>query len=164
MEPTALVREEGELSLSGLALAELMTAVLDRGKAFRFRARGASMSPFVKDGDVITVDPLRGRRPPRGSVVAFLHPKTGRLAVHRIVGRGPDGYLVRGDNTDVADGTLPDGRILGLVTEVVRAGERVRLVRGRTAALVAWLSRTGGLFRGLGLLRRLRGKKSGRAA
>jgi hypothetical protein len=158
MNPPVLVREEGERSLSGPAMTELLTAVLDRGKAFRFRARGGSMSPFIKDGDVITVSPLRGRRPPRGAVVAFLHPKTGRLAVHRVVGRGPEGVLVRGDNTDVPDGRLPDARILGLVTEVLRDGRRAPLVSGRAASFVAWLSRTGGLVRGLGLMRALRGK------
>jgi phage repressor protein C with HTH and peptisase S24 domain len=107
MKPSALVRTRRELSLSGAALTELLTAVLAKGKAFRFRARGWSMSPFVRDGDVITVSPLRGRRPETGAIVAFVHPGTGRVAVHRIVDAGPGGYLVRGDNTDSADGILP---------------------------------------------------------
>jgi hypothetical protein len=158
MKPSALVRTHGELSLSGAALTELLIAVLAKDKAFRFRATGWSMSPFVRDGDVITVSPLGGRRPRTGEIAAFLNPPTGRVAVHRIVRAGPDGYLVRGDNTDVADGILPAGRILGVVTEVVREGRKVRVARGRAASLIAWLSRTGGLVRGLGLLRALRGR------
>ena len=158
MEPAALVRNEGELSLSGAALTELMTAVLAKGKAFRFRARGWSMSPFVKDGDILTVAPLGGRQPRTGEIVAFLHPKTGRVAVHRIVRSAAGRYLIRGDNTDMADGTLEAERIVGVVAEVVRNGKTVRGVDGRAAVLVAWLSRTGRLVRGLGLLRALRGR------
>jgi hypothetical protein len=163
-KPPAQVRTHGELSLSGAALTELMTAVLAEGKAFRFRAGGWSMSPFVKDGDVITVAPLSGREPGTGAIVAFLHPRTGRVAVHRVVRSAPGRYLIRGDNTDGADGALPAGRIIGIVAEVVRNGKRVPGVRGRSAALIAWLSRTGGLDRGLGLLRAIRGRSRKGAA
>jgi len=159
MDAPAPVRTQGEMSLSGAGLTDLMTAVLAKGKRFRFQARGWSMSPFVKDGDVITVAPLKGREPGTGAIVAFLHPKTGRIAVHRIVRRAPGRYLVRGDNADVADGDLTAERILGVVTEVLRDGKKVPGLRGGAPALIAWLSRTGGLVRGLGVLRAIRGRR-----
>lgn len=164
MQRAALVRKDGEMSLSGAALTELMTAVLAKGKAFRFRARGWSMSPFVKDGDVITVAPSGGRGLRLGAIVAFLLPTSGRVAVHRIVGRSPEGFVVRGDNTDGVDGTLAAERILGVVTEVVRGGKKIRGVRGAGAVLIAGLSRSGGLVRGLGLARALRGDRGGKGA
>ena len=40
----------------------LAEEILGRGKQFRFRARGASMSPFITDGDTLVVAPLREDR------------------------------------------------------------------------------------------------------
>ena len=54
---------KGGLSLSGEALIELMRAVLARGLPFRFAARGFSMAPFIRDGDVISVSPPLSARP-----------------------------------------------------------------------------------------------------
>jgi hypothetical protein len=158
MPPVALVREGGELPLSGGSLTELLSSVLAKDKAFRFQAKGQSMSPFVKDGDVITVSPLRGREPRTGEIVAFLHPKSGRAAVHRVVRAAPGTFLLRGDNSGDAEGPLAAERILGVVTEVVRDGRRVKGIRGRWSPAVALLSRSGGLVRGLELLRRLTGR------
>lgn len=158
MPHTALVREQGELPLSGVSLTELLSSVLAKGKAFRFRAKGGSMSPFVKEGDVITVSPLRGRQPRTGEIVAFLHPTSGRVAVHRVVRASPGAFLLRGDNSHDAEGPLAGERILGVVTEVVRGGKRVKGVQGRFSPMVAFLSRSGALVRGLGLLRRLAGR------
>lgn len=158
MKAAALVRRRGDLALSGDSLTALLRDVLAKGKAFRFRAKGSSMSPFVKDGDIITVSPLRGREPRTGEIAAFLHPKTGRVAVHRIVRTAGGLFLLRGDNSLDADGALHRERILGIVTEVLREGKRIRGVHGRFAPAIAFLSRTGGLARGLGLLRRLSGR------
>jgi hypothetical protein len=155
MQPAALIRERGELGLSAAALTDLMTAVLAKGKAFRFRAKGWSMSPFIKDGDIITVSPPGGRAPRTGDIVAFLHPASGHVGVHRIVRASGGAFLIRGDNVYGGDGSLPRERILGTVTEVVRDGRKVRGVPGRLSPAIAFLSRTGGLVRGLGLLRRL---------
>ncbi|MGE5741961.1 MAG: S24/S26 family peptidase [Candidatus Aminicenantes bacterium RBG_16_66_30] len=155
MTVTAETRERGELPLSGASLTDLLISVLAKDKAFRFRAKGWSMSPFVKDADVITVSPLRGREPRTGEIVAFLHPKSGRAAVHRVVRAAPGTFLLRGDNTSDAEGPLAAERILGVVTEVVRDGKKVKGVQGCGARLIAFFSRTGGLVRGLGLLRKL---------
>ena len=40
MPPAALIREQRELSPSGISLTELMTSVLAKDRAFRFRAKG----------------------------------------------------------------------------------------------------------------------------
>ena len=64
-----------DLPLSGQALLDLMRAVLAKGVPFRFCARGWSMAPFIRDGDVITVSPLRQSLPGVGEVVAFVRPE-----------------------------------------------------------------------------------------
>jgi signal peptidase I len=48
-----------------------MRAVLEKGKAFRFEARGMSMRPLIQDGDVVTVRSLAAGEPRTGDVVAF---------------------------------------------------------------------------------------------
>ena len=164
MRPEVRARKRGQLCLSGEALTELLRAVLAKGRPFRFRAVGWSMSPFLKDGDIITVAPLAGRRPRPGEVVAFLHPGTGKAAVHRIVRRKDGFYSVRGDNTDAPDGLLRADRILGVVTRVERGGRTVGGTGRAASAAVALLSRTGALARGLALSRRLAGGAKRRGA
>jgi hypothetical protein len=161
--PAALVRRGGEVCLPGDSLTDLLRAILDKGRPCRFRAKGASMSPFVKDGDIVTVSPIAARRLGAGAVVAFLHPGTGRVAVHRIIGERGGRFLLRGDNAYAADGALPKDRILGVVTEVVRHGRRRKGITDGWAPVIARLSRTGGLVRGLVLARRISGRADRRS-
>lgn len=127
--------------MSGAALQEFLRAVLARGVPLRFKARGFSMSPFIQDGDVLTVAPHPGRRPRSGEVVAFCHPQTGKLLVHRVLARRGGGYLLRGDNTPEADGLIPAVHVLGRVARVERRGRRVRLGQGPERRLIALLAR-----------------------
>lgn len=141
--PRLFAAQAGELPLSGQALLSLMEAVLARGVPFRFRARGWSMSPFIRDGDVITVSPLRGARPRIGEVVAFTRPGEGNLVVHRVVGRPGAEVLVQGDSVpDCGDGIIPAENLLGRVTRVERGGHDVWLGLGPERYAIAWLSRT----------------------
>lgn len=133
----------GILSLSGPALLELLQAVLARGVALRFRARGFSMHPFIRDGDVLIVSTSRGRAPRPGDVLALCHPETGRLVVHRVLARRLQGLLIRGDNTPLSDGVVPAEKVLGRVTRVERQGRPVRLGQGPERKLIAWLARRG---------------------
>lgn len=158
MKPALRVRKQDEIALSGDSLTGIMVAVLAKGRPFRFRARGFSMSPFIKDGDVVTVLPLGDSGPRVGDVVAFRFPATGKSAVHRVVKRMGQGYVVRGDNADEADGTVSRDRIIGVVSRVERDGKRVRLGRGLAGVAVATLSRSGLLLKGLGAARRLSGR------
>ncbi len=158
----------GELRLSGPALADLMRTVLARGRSFRFCARGWSMSPFVKDGDVITVAPAqprnqspgrdrspsvpRGEAPDTGTcgigqVVAFIRPETQRLVVHRVIGRHESRLLIQGDNLS---GLGPDAvsldDIVGRVVRIERGSKRVWLGLGPERYAIAALSRAGFLL------------------
>lgn len=134
-----------ERTLSGNALLHLMRAVLARDKPFRFRARGGSMAPFIRDGDIIRIAPLT--RPPRvGEVVAFMHPRTRALTVHRLVARRGVAHLAQGDNApERADGFLRPRQILGRVARVDRNGRQVRFGLGPERRLIAELSRRGWL-------------------
>ncbi len=132
-----------DLPLSGAALLDLMSAVLSKGRPFRFCARGWSMSPFIQDGDIITITPLQKNLPNVGEVVAFLRPEDGRLVVHRVVARHLSAVFIQGDNgPDFADGFIPRENLLGRVIRVERHGRNVWLGLGPERYLIAWLSRT----------------------
>jgi hypothetical protein len=140
--PRLLVIEGHELSLSGPALLDLMRAVLARGVPFRFCARGWSMEPFIRDGDVITVSPLASAVPGVGEVVAFVRPEGGNLVVHRVVSRRGAAPQIRGDDSlDEIDGIIPAENLLGRVTRIERHGHAVWLGLGPERYLIAWLSR-----------------------
>jgi signal peptidase I len=100
------------------------------------------MFPFIREGDVITIAPLKPSSPRLGDVVAFTPPGTQKLLVHRVIGKKGDSYLIRGDNAPAADGFLPRGRIIGRVILVERNGKRVYCGMGPEGFLIALLIRT----------------------
>jgi hypothetical protein len=163
MKTAPHVRKKDSLPLSGESLTEIMTAVLAQKKPFRFRATGLSMSPFIRDGDVVTIRPL-GSRPPRtGDIAAFLYPGTGKVAVHRIVREESGRFSLKGDNVPAIDGSLPLDRILGTVSRVERNGAKVPLGGRAGAAAIASLSRSGLLSKAVGAARRAGLRKRGGA-
>jgi ribosomal protein S18 acetylase RimI-like enzyme len=139
------VSHGGELHLSNSAQLELLRGMAERGAPLRMTARGFSMAPFMRDRDVLTVAPLNGSEPCMGEVVAFALPNSGRLAIHRVVGRTSGGWIARGDNAPRADGVVSSAQILGHVVRVERDGRDVHLGLGPERACIAALSRSGGL-------------------
>lgn len=119
-----------------------MAAVMEKGVPFRFQASGASMSPFIRSGDIITIAPLC-EQPSLGAVVAFVNPDNHRLAVHRIVACRSGSYLLRGDNGCHSDGWVAQGDIIGRVIRVEHKGRRMRLGLGAERVFIAALSRVG---------------------
>lgn len=147
VKPELFIKKGGELSLPGPAFVKLVRAVLDKGALFRFRAKGFSMSPFIEDGDVLTLTSLAGTSPRCGDVVAFRRPQTGKLIIHRVVEKRGTSYLIRGDNSPEGDGLVPKANILGYVTKVERDGKKVFLGLGPERFLIAFLIRRGVCFR-----------------
>jgi ribosomal protein S18 acetylase RimI-like enzyme len=146
-QPSAFVGTGGELRLSNLGQLELLRGVTERGVPLRTSVRGFSMSPFIRDRDVLTIAPLDSRDPRPGEVIAFTLPGSGRLAVHRVVARRGAGWLVRGDNCPEADGVITRDEMLGRVVRVERGGREVRLGLGAQGAWIAALNRGEALTR-----------------
>jgi signal peptidase I len=142
-KPALFRRKDGELALSGPVLSELLRAVLEKGVPFRFRANGFSMSPFIRDGDVVTVSPLFDVTPRLGDVVAVIEPGAGRLVLHRVVGKRSSSYVTKGDNIAKEDGLVSIENILGFVKKVERKGERVGVGFGPERIAIAILNRRG---------------------
>jgi hypothetical protein len=144
--PPSFIQLGGELHLSNLGQLELLRATVERGIPLRTRVRGFSMAPFIRDDDVLTIVPMNGRAPRLGEVVAFVHPETGRLAIHRVIARVATGWLVRGDNCPKPDGVTLRENIVGRVVCIERKGCKVRLGLGVEARLIAWLQRAHALI------------------
>lgn len=115
-------KKKEELSLPGTAVMELVRAVHEKGAAFRFKAAGWSMTPSICNNDVITISPLEEIPPFVGEVVAFRHPRTGGLLVHRVVKIKQGTFFIRGDSLRYTDTYISRENILGVVTAVERRG------------------------------------------
>jgi hypothetical protein len=155
-EDAVMSAQDCEWSISGAALAELLQDVLRKGLPFTFRASGFSMSPFIKDGDDLTLFPLNGISPGLGDVVAFIHKGTGVPFIHRVVGMKENACLLQGDNATEADGLISESDILGCVRMVERRGLRVFFGLGPERFLIAYLNRRGILLPLIRMLRKLR--------
>lgn len=126
--------------------SELLRATLTKGLHCKFRAKGHSMSPFIEDGDVVTISPLNGSSLNIGDVVAFVNPETGKLAIYKVIGKKKGFYLIEGDNPSEAEGVVLKANTLGHVTEVEREGRKVFVSPGLERFLIAFLAHRGLLF------------------
>jgi hypothetical protein len=143
VKPALFTKKREELSLSSQQLEKLMRGVLGKGAAFRFQGKGFSMSPFIKDGDVLTIAPVQGSAPGFGDVVVFTHPNTGKLIIHRIIGKKAGSYLTKGDNAPEGDGLISRAAILARVTKVERNGKYISLGLGPDRFIIAFVIRKG---------------------
>jgi len=101
------------------------------------------MTPFVLDGDIITLAPLT-RPPAVGDIVAFVRPGGGSLVVHRVIGRRGHLFDIAGDNDPwCTDSSIPIQSILGRIVKLERQGRTIRTGLGPERRLVALLARFG---------------------
>lgn len=133
--------QKEEFILSGEVLVELLQATLAKGLPFRFEAKGFSMAPFIKGGDVLTVSPLCNSPITIGKPVAFIHPLTKHLAIHRVIARNGQRYLIKGDNVFKVDGLVSQENILGYVSVIERNAKTISFGFGRERFIIAFLSR-----------------------
>jgi len=146
VKPALFTKKREELALSSQHLEKLMRGVLDKGACFRFQGKGFSMSPFIKDGDVLTIAPLQRSVPGFGDVVVFTHPHTGKLIIHRVIGKRAGEYRTKGDNAPEEDGLISRAAIVGCVSKVERNGKYIYLGLGPDRFIIAFVIRTTGLL------------------
>ncbi len=81
------------------------------------------MFPIIKDGDIITVSPLSGVPIRSGDIIAFIHPQTEKLVVHRLIDTREKVFLTKGDNSLETDGDIPGTHILGKLNLIEKKGK-----------------------------------------
>jgi signal peptidase I len=138
----------------------LARELLQKGITLRFRARGASMSPSVRDGDVLHVRAVQPEEFAPGDLV-LCTVGAGKLVAHRVLSRAGEGgalaLLVKGDRVPVPDGMVALHDVLGKVHAQERRESLVSLTTRRRQALgraLAWASlHAPGLLPGVGAIR-----------
>lgn len=118
------------LSLDGENFAGLTSEILRRGGIVRFRARGASMQPFIKDGDIVEVRPLHKKSIRLGDVVLLKSDKA-QILIHRIVRvtrtDRTKTFISKGDALFTTDGIIAEDQILGCVVALKRENRDIML-------------------------------------
>lgn len=114
----------------------VVRAALERGQRVRLTANGSSMIPFIRDRDVVELEPLRCAPQPGDVVLA--EEADGRYVVHRIVRVRGETLLLRGDAQRRCEGPFASDAVLGRVTTAWHDGRARNLLRGpwRLAGLV----------------------------
>jgi hypothetical protein len=111
--------------------------LLRSGASVRFRATGSSMSPGIRHGDVLTVEPLRCAALRTGEVAVYLSRRG--LTAHRVVGTESGGgdFRFRGD-AQSEDEAVRSEQLLGRVV-AVQPRSRLAAVRSIAGRLFRWL-------------------------
>jgi uncharacterized repeat protein (TIGR01451 family) len=112
---------------------ELTHDLLSRGISVRFEARGGSMSPAIRDGDLVEVTPVIVSKLRKDDIV--LAKSNYGFRLHRIVraDHARDIFITRGDCGQQDDPALTGAQILGLArAKGVQVGRRVVQAKFRT--------------------------------
>lgn len=145
--PESSLIAEKEISLSGKDLIALMGDTLAKGGYFKMKVKGSSMFPFIKEGDMITISPLKNSSVGLGKIVAFVGKNESNLIIHRVVGRSKGSYLIKGDNAFGAKALTPSEDILGCVVKIERDdGRNIRFGLGRERLIIALLSKMNAFY------------------
>lgn len=123
------------------SVEELASQILRRGKSLRIKARGGSMTPFFRDGDIACITPVDGQGVRVGDVICY-EETPARLFLHRVVSYHRTHIVAKGDALASAVVILPR-QVLGKIRAIERHG-RVRRLDTATATrcnrLIAFLS------------------------
>jgi|GEM_PF-443370 len=117
-------------SCKNIDFLELSRDTLEKGKSVRFRAKGWSMRPFIRDGDFITVNPVGNSSIKIGDVV-FYSPTENKVIVHRVIGKykkdGRMTLVIKGDATFGLPDKVDSQSALGKVITIERNGHKRNL-------------------------------------
>ncbi len=132
-------------------LMPVIRAALQRNQHVRLTARGSSMFPFIRGGDVVELEPLR-LPPVVGDLVLVLCGSRGEsefYVLHRVVRVQGEVFYLRGDAQPEWQGPFTRENVLAQVTRIYRHGRVHRVNQGlwrllgltwnRCAPLNLWL-------------------------
>ena len=146
------VAGRGRLDPTDAAFIEVVMDLLRCGHSVRFRAKGSSMHPTIREGEAITVAPVRPAAIRRGDVILYRSARG--VIAHRVAGveRGPAGapvFVPRGDASATCDEPVSESAVLGAVVSVERGGRALDPAALRARALAAVRAIAARLLRGL---------------
>lgn len=124
MSATAVIgiREQGAL--------ELICTLLQQGVTVRLRVSGSSMLPFIREGDLLEVAPLREKNIRKGDILFFCD-RYGNPLVHRLHRRRYYSKVLylqtKGDGCAGYDSPVPVHRVFGRVQRIITDQTRCNL-------------------------------------
>lgn len=103
----------------------ILVGLLEAGYSLRLTAKGTSMNPLIREGDVVLIDPIGSQLPKPSEIVFFIN-KQGDLVLHRVLKRWKKDdkvlYLLKGDQVANTDGIYVQAKIIGRLKAIERAG------------------------------------------
>ena len=100
----------------------ILDEVLDSGSEISLMASGVSMEPYIRDKtDKITIVKATGELK-KGDVPLYKR-DNGKFVLHRVVGIGDEGYIMRGDNQWVTEYPVKKSCIKAVLKSVERNGK-----------------------------------------
>jgi signal peptidase I len=101
---------------------------LSRQNPVLLRVSGMAMRPAIEEGDLLTIEPVNCLNVCPGDIVLFRGARDTAL-IHRVVRieqRAAGRYLIaRADASSIPDVPVPAHHVMGRVTVIDRAGERI---------------------------------------
>jgi signal peptidase I len=122
------------------AFVDLSAELLSRGHRVRFRPNGNSMLPTIKDGEAVTVAPVKHSAIKRGDILLYLTRRG--VTAHRVVKINKSkkealGFILRGDAPGSSDESVRFDQVLGKVISVERDGRNIDLTSRRAKIMRA---------------------------
>ena len=134
--------ETDRIPVFSAGFAAFSRSILNAGKALRFQARGGSMSPLLRDGDVLWIWPVEPNMVKYGDVVLFSK-GAHQVVVHRVVrtlmNRSGRCFTVQGDAVAAPDGVFPASSVHGRLVTIERAGKML-CVDHPVMRVLGWLT------------------------
>lgn len=107
---------------------DLNKDIFSRGESVRFRVRGGSMYPFIRDGDIVEVEPVDGKIIGEGDVI-FYHTAGERMSIHRVLKKiyrdDMTIFMTKGDSIPGFRENVIAENVLGRVSAIERGGRRI---------------------------------------
>ena len=98
---------------------------LERNGQLIYTTLGTSMRPFIRSQeDLVVIEKKTGGRYEKCDAVLYRR-DSGQYVLHRIVKVCPDSYVLCGDNRIHREPGVRDDQILGVLTAVIRQGQRI---------------------------------------
>jgi len=129
------------MKCSSLEFVKLSENILEKKTGLRFLAKGRSMYPAIRDGDIVNVEPVKGQEIRLGDVV-FYRNNEERMVVHRIIKKRvrSDGcvFITRGDANRYGEEVVLN-QIFGRVRILERKGRKTNITQswGRLRGLIS---------------------------
>ncbi len=132
-----------EIGLDRIELELLAKEITGRGGFFNFKARGFSMYPFIRDGDILTIGPVNTNELKLGDIILYKS-FDDRIVLHRFIGRvkiGNDEMLkVRGDALMGKPEYIVASKVIGKAFKQQRDSKVIDLQRGASKFIAhIWL-------------------------